>query len=161
MEIILDDYNVRRLSHHERFEFLKNILKNSKDESARVDAVWLASEMAETMSPEDPLFDEIANLLGWVLKNDDNGVVKHEAAFEIGAKNMRKKIPELMNAALSDQNILTRHESLEALGIIRAHECKDMLKKALDDPVFEVRETALFVLKRLERIKKVEEISAN
>jgi HEAT repeat protein len=159
MEIILDDNNVRKLSPPERFEFLKDILKNSKDESARVDAVWLASEMAEIMNAKDPLFDEISELLVWVLKNDDNGVVKHEAAFEIGAKNMRKKIPELMNAALHDQNILTRHESLEALGIIRAHECKEMLKKALEDPVFEVRETALFVLKRLERIEKIEKNS--
>ena len=109
------------------------------------------------MNADDPLFDEIADLLVWVLKNDDNGVVKHEAAFEIGAKNMRKKIPELINTALNDENVLARHESLEALGIIRAHECKDALKKALEDPVLEVRETALFVLKRLERIKKVEE----
>ena len=154
MEIILDELKLRNLLPSERFEALKNILENSDDESLRVDAIWLASEMAEKLSPENPLFDKIADLFVWVLKNDSNGVVKHEAAFEIGAKNMRKKIPELINTALTDTNVLARHEALEGLGIIRAQECTDMLKKALEDPVLEVRETALFVLKRLERVRK-------
>ena len=154
MEIILDELKLRNLLPSERFEALKNILENSDDESLRVDAIWLASEMAEKLSPENPLFDKIADLFVWVLKNDSNGVVKHEAAFEIGAKNMRKKIPELINTALTDTNVLARHEALEGLGIIRAQECTDMLKRALEDPVLEVRETALFVLKRLERVRK-------
>jgi hypothetical protein len=37
---------------------------------------------------DDPIFDEIANLLVWVLRNDDNRIVKHEAAFQIGVRNM-------------------------------------------------------------------------
>jgi HEAT repeat protein len=156
VDVVFDDLGVRKLPNQKRFEILKNVLETSQDESLRVDAVWLASEMTETMDAEDPLFDKIADLLVWVLKNDDSGVVKHEAAFEIGAKNMRKKIPELINSALHDENVLARHESLEALGIIRAQECKDALRKALQDPVFEVRETALFVLKRLERMASLE-----
>jgi len=156
MEIILDDLKVRRFPPRERYEILKKVLHASQDESARVDALWLASETAETLGPSDPLFDEISDLLVWILKNDNSGVVKHEAAFEIGAKNMRKKIPELINAALNDDNVLARHESLEALGIIRAVESKDEIKKALKDPILEVRETASFVLKRLERIEKAE-----
>ena len=36
---------------------------------------------------------------------------------------------------------------------MRAFEAEDLIKKALDDPIYDVRETATFVLKRLERLK--------
>jgi hypothetical protein len=38
--------------------------------------------------------EEIANLMVWVLNNEKNGIVKHEAAFQIGLRNMRDKIPD-------------------------------------------------------------------
>jgi HEAT repeat protein len=86
------------------------------------------------------------------LLNDDNGIVKHEAAFQIGVRNMKSKIPYLINSALNEKNELVRHEAIEALGLIRAQECKETLRKMLEDPSDAVRETAVFVLKRLDRL---------
>jgi HEAT repeat protein len=96
---------------------------------------------------------EIADLMVWVLQNDDNGIVKHEAAFQIGLRNMRHKIPDLLYSAQHDKSDVTRHESIEALGLMRVHECKEELEKMSQEPNEAVSETASFVLKRLERLK--------
>jgi HEAT repeat protein len=159
LEVIFDEYKLRRLPRRERFDRVKEILKNQRDESIRWDAVWLAGEIMDedekVLSAEDPtIADEIADLMVWILQNDDNGVVKHEAAFQIAVRGMRAKIPDLMHAAERDESELVRHEATEGLGLIRAHEAKEMLRKmALEDPSASVRETAVFVLKRLARLE--------
>jgi HEAT repeat protein len=89
----------------------------------------------------------------WVLNNDDNGIVRHEAAFQIGLHNMRAKIPDLVNSILNDKSDLVKHEAIEALGLLRDHGSKETLRKMLEDKGDAVRETAAFVLKRLERLK--------
>ncbi len=152
MEVIFDEYDMRKLPPRERLDKITHILRNERDESIRWDSVWLAGEITEMINIGDPIFAEIADLMVWVLLNDDNGIVKHEAAFQIGVRNMRDKIPSLINSALNDKNVLVRHEAIEALGLMRAHECKDTLRNMLDDPSDAVRETAVFVLKRLDRL---------
>jgi len=152
MEIIFDEYDMRKLPPRERLDKITYILRNERDESIRWDSVWLAGEITEVIDTSDTIFDEIADLMVWVLLNDDNGIVKHEAAFQIGVRNMRAKIPYLVNSALNDKNELVRHEAIEALGLMRAHECKEDLRKMLDDPSDAVKETAVFVLKRLDRL---------
>lgn len=156
MDVVLDDIGARTMPNSKRFKTLKKILETSDDESLRVDAVWLTSEMVETIGQSNPLFDKIADLLVWVLQNDESAVVQHEAAFELGAKNMRKKIPDLIKSALHDKKVLVRHEAIEALGLIRSQEPRKALKKALEDSSEDVRETAIFVLKRLDRVAKAE-----
>ena len=99
------------------------------------------------------LYDRAGDLLVWTLENDDSGVVKHEACYQIVACNMREKIPDLLNSALNDESSLARHEAIECLGGIEAFEVKDDLKKALKDPVSYVAETAAFAIRRLERMK--------
>jgi HEAT repeat protein len=79
--------------------------------------------------------------------------VKHEACYQIAARNMRKMIPILIDAALFDTSILTKHEALESLGLMRAFEVENLIKKAVEDPSVDVRETAGFVLKRFDRMK--------
>jgi HEAT repeats len=152
MEIIFDEYDMRKLPPRERLDKIKQILKNKGDESIRWDSVWLAGEITEVIDINDPIFPEIADLLVWVLLNDDNIIVKHEAAFQIGVRNMRAKIPYLIKSALNDKSELVRHEAIEALGLMRAHGCKETLRKMLEDPSDAVRETAAFVLKRLDRL---------
>ena len=66
---------------------------------------------------------------------------------------MRDKIPDLAEAGLHDESALVRHEAIECLGIIRAFDQMDAIKKALDDPSEHVRITARMVLKRMERYK--------
>ena len=150
---LLDENNIRSISPDERFLLCEQILKNEKDESKRWDAVWLIGELAEKKDQNDPMFKKVSDVLEWVLNNDHNGVVKHEACFQVAARNMRDKIPVLVNTALHNKSILAKHEAIESLGLMRAFEAESLIKKALDDPSSDVRETAAFVLKRFERLK--------
>jgi HEAT repeat protein len=109
--------------------------------------------MAENRVEGDIIFDRISDIMAWVLENDDNNVVKHEACYQIAARNMRSKIPTLINSALNDKSGLTKHEALESLGLMRATEAIDLIKSVLEDPNDDVRQTAAFVIKRLDRMK--------
>jgi len=153
----LDEQDTRKLPPRERLDKCSSILKNSKDESIRWDAVWLAGEIAETSDQSDPIFDEVADLMVWVLENDDNGVVKHEAAFQIAARNMRKKIPDIVNSVLNDKSGLVKHEALESLGLMRAFEVEEMIAKQVSNENHDVGQTAAFVLKRFARLKNLKE----
>lgn len=150
---IFDEQNLRSLPDEERFTICEKTLKTEKDESKRWDAVWLIGELAEDKNEKDPMFNKVAEVIEWVLKNDDNGVVKHEACFQVAARNMRQKIPILVDTALHNESILAKHEAIESLGLMRAFEAEPLITKALDDPSVDVRETARFVLKRFERLK--------
>jgi len=150
---VLDENNLRELPDEQRFTICEHILKNDNDESKRWDAVWLVGELAENKNEDDPMFRKVGELIEWIMKNDDNGIVKHEACFQIAARNMREKVHVLVNAVLYDTSILTKHEALESLGLMRAFEVEDTIKKALDDQSLDVRETAEFVLKRFARLK--------
>jgi HEAT repeat protein len=152
-EVILDESDIRSLPPKERLEKCTSILQNEKDESKRWDAVWLAGEIAESAGLNTEIFEKVADLMVWVLKNDDNGVVKHEACFQIAARNMRNKISDLIYSSLNDKSGLVKHEALEALGLMRAHECIEAIEKGLKDPNEDVSETARFVIKRLNRLK--------
>ena len=150
---IHDENSIRELPDEQRFDTCERILKNESDESRRWDAVWLIGELAEDKKPGDPMFDRVAEVMGWVIKNDDNGVVKHEACYQIAARNMRTQIPVLVDASLNDSSTLTKHEALESLGLMRAFEVENLIQKARDDPSKDVRETAEFILKRFNRMK--------
>ena len=150
---LLDENNIRSLSPDERFLVCEQILKNEKDESKRWDAVWLIGELAEKKDQNDPMFRKVSDVIEWILNNDDNGVVKHEACFQVAARNMRNKIPSLVNTALHNKSILAKHEALESLGLMRAFEAESLIQKAMDDPSIDVRETASFVLKRFKRLR--------
>ena len=154
--IILDEGKLRHLPFRARLDKCTTIIKNEIDESLRWDAVWLAGEIAE-MNPGTPLFDEVADLMSWVLKNDNNGVVKHEACYQIAARNMRNKIPDLVHTALNDKSTIAKHEAIESLGLMRAFDSKDMISSSLKDSNPDVRETAAFVMKRLERLQNIKE----
>lgn len=151
--LIFDDDKIKELPVAQRLERCREIIHVEKDESKRWDAVWLAGEIAENRDKTDPVFNEIADLMAWVLENDDNSVVKHEACYQIAARNMRDKIPALINAALNDKSGLTKHEALESLGLMRATEATELIKEALNDPLDDVRQTAAFVIKRLKRME--------
>lgn len=150
---VIDENLVREMPLDKRLEYCEPIIKKERDESKRWDAVWLAGEIAEIAGPEEPIFDKVADIMVWILENDDNGVVKHEACFQIAARNMRKKIPNLINSAFHDQSALVKHEAIESLGLMRAFEVEEEIKKALADPNPDVSETVRFVLKRLERLR--------
>ena len=141
----------------ERFSYCENVLKNDDDESRRWDAVWLAGELAEKNIDNDIMRQKVADLMEWVLRNDSNGVVKHEASFQIAARNLRDKIPLLVEISLNDKSILSKHEAIESLGLMRAFEVEEEIKLALEDPSADVRETAEFILKRFQRLRNSKE----
>ena len=150
---IYDENKLRNLSDEDRLRTCEHILKNEIDESKRWDAVWLIGELAENKDASDPTFNKVSDLMEWVLKNDNNGVVKHEACYQIAGRNMRSKIPALVESALNDKSVLTKHEAIESLGLMRAFEAIDLIRDAEVDPSIDVRETAKFVIKRLSRLQ--------
>jgi len=157
--LIFDDTGIRKLPDDERLIQCEKIIKGEEDESMRWDAVWLAGEIVTPTDLDNSkhLFDKVSDLMAWVLKNDENGVVKHEACYQIAARNMRNNIPDLVHACLHDSSVLTRHEALESLGLMRAIEVVDIIKNCLSDPSIDVQETAHFVLKRLKRMQQLKE----
>ena len=160
MKEIVDVYDLRQLSPMDRFNRCKEILRTEKDESLRWDAVWLAGETAELEGKKSSIFDQVANLMGDVLKNDDNSVVKHEACYQIAMRKMHKKIPDLVNCALHDRSSLVQHEAIEALGLLGAFDSKELVSKSLQSSNLDVRQTAEFVKRRLERIKNTPTLHA-
>jgi len=153
--LLMDENQIRLLPPRERLGKCTAIIKNEADESKRWDAVWLAGEIAEAAGPSNAIFHEVADLMTWVLQNDPNGVVKHEACFQIAARNMREKISDLINSVLNDERVLVKHEALESLGLMRAFESEKLMASAINDPNPDVKETAAFVQKRFKRMKNV------
>ncbi len=150
---IFDENKIKDMPDEDRFHVCEEILKNESDESKRWDAVWIVGELADDPNDKNKLRQKVADILEWTLKNDTNGVVKHEASFQIAARNLRDKIPILVDVALNDKSLLSKHEAIESLGLMRAYEVENLIKKAVDDPSIDVRETAEFVLKRFKRLK--------
>jgi HEAT repeat protein len=147
--------NLLKLPIQQRFDICSNILKTEPDESLRVEAIWVIGNMLEEQQLEDSLREKIEDLLADVLKNDENVVVKHEAGYQIGEHYVQRKLPALIESALTDPSELVRHESIEAIGLLEATAAKEDIKKALKDQNEAVRQTAQFVIKQLERFEKL------
>ena len=154
MTCIFDEYELRKLNHRERIDHCKDILRNEKDDSLRWDAVWIAGEILDSKGKNGPFFDEVSDLMGWVLRNDDSGMVKHEACYQIAVRKMYKKIPDLLNSALNDSNGLVTHEAVEALGLLNALDSEKLITKCLNSSNPDIRQTIEFVLRRKERQQK-------
>ena len=154
MGIIYEESTLLTLPVRERLNTCTSILKNDKDESLRCEAIWVVGNTANQCSDDKSIRSEVADLLEHVLKHDDNDIVKHEACFQLGEHRMREKIPALLEAAINDPSEIVRHEATEAFGLMKAVECKDMIKKIVEDPNFGVRQTAILVLKQLDRLEK-------
>ena len=153
---IFDENEIKTLPVEERLQKLETIFKNSSDESERWDSVWLAGEIAAQAGENTPLFNKVADLFSWILKNDDNTIVRHEVCYQISGRNMLEKIPDLREAGLHDESALVRHEAIECLSIIHANDDETLaaFKQATKDPDKHVRDTAHFVLKRFNRTLK-------
>jgi len=90
-----------------------------------------------------------------VLKNDENELVRHEAAFSLGQMCMSSCIPPLADATLNDPSMFVRHEAAIALGVIGSKEAKTVLEKALKDPDKPVVESAIVALSNIEFMEKL------
>ncbi len=93
-----------------------------------------------------------------VLKNDENELVRHEAAFSLGQMCYSSTIPPLTDATLNDPSMFVRHEAAIALGVVGSKDAKETLEKALRDPDKSVVESAIVALSN---IKFMETLSKN
>ncbi|KAF6245131.1 PBS lyase [Nitrosopumilus sp. b2] len=90
-----------------------------------------------------------------VLKNDDNELVRHEAAFSLGQMCYSSSVAPLTDATLNDPSLFVRHEAAIALGVVGNKDAKDTLEKALNDPEKPVVESAVVALSNIEFMEKL------
>lgn len=156
VNFLLDENEIRNLPLEKRYEHCSNVIKTNPDQSMRWDNVWLTGEIVQEIDSDNPLYEKIERLYTWSLLNDKDPVVKHEVCYQIAGHNMRSLIPLLINCALDEnQDVLTRHEAIESLGLMRAYETESEIEKIAGSKANEaVVKTAKFVLKRFDRLKK-------
>ncbi len=85
-----------------------------------------------------------------VLKNDENELVRHEAAFSLGQMCYSSTIPPLTDATLNDPSMFVRHEAAIALGVVGSKDAKETLEKVLSDPEKSVVESAIVALSNIQ-----------
>ena len=90
-----------------------------------------------------------------VLKNDENELVRHEAAFSLGQMSYSSSVPPLIDATLNDPSMFVRHEAAIALGVVGSKEAKETLEKALNDPDKPVVESAIVALSNIQFMEKL------
>jgi len=90
-----------------------------------------------------------------VLKNDENELVRHEAAFSLGQLCYSSAIPPLSDATLHDPSMFVRHEAAIALGVVGSKDAKETLEKALNDPDKAVAESAIIALSNIQFMEKL------
>lgn len=90
-----------------------------------------------------------------VLKNDENELVRHEAAFSLGQMCYSSGVEPLVDATLNDSSMFVRHEAAIALGVVGSPKAKQSLEKALNDPDKPVVESAVVALSNLEFMEKL------
>ena len=90
-----------------------------------------------------------------VLKNDQNELVRHEAAFSLGQMCYSSSIKPLTDATLNDPSMFVRHEAAIALGVVGSNEAKEALEKALEDPDKPVVESAIVALSNIQFMEKL------
>ena len=115
-------------------------LLDSKDFVIRCRAVCILVDMGG---------EDVIPHVATVLKNDENELVRHEAAFSLGQMCLRSGIPQLEDATRNDPSLFVRHEAAVALGVIGSQDAKATLQKALDDPSEQVRDSAVVALSNL------------
>jgi HEAT repeat protein len=125
--------------------YFKNLLTH-KDSVVRTRAVCIMADIAGEGAVEP---------IGGILKNDDNDLVRHEAAFSLGQLGFSSGIEALADAVKNDPSLFVRHEAAVALGVIGSEEARKILTDALKDESEEVRDSAVVALANLDYIKAV------
>ena len=123
-----------------------NKLLTHKDSVVRTRAVCIMADIAGEAAIEP---------IGKVLKDDDNDLVRHEAAFSLGQLGFSSGIELLADAVKNDPSLFVRHEAAVALGVIGSEEARKILNDALEDESEEVRDSAVVALSNLDYIKAV------
>jgi HEAT repeat protein len=103
---------------------------------------------------------ELEEFLTRVVRDEPDSIVRHEAVFVIGALvsfgafKGDHAYETILEASRSEESVVVRHESVEALANFRRMESLPALKRALGDPVEDVSATARISLERLSNHEK-------
>jgi deoxyhypusine monooxygenase len=148
---VTSDERTRLFEEMERQFDEKNVayfkkLLTHKDSVVRTRTVCIMADIAGEGAVEP---------IGQVLKNDDNDLVRHEAAFSLGQLGYSSGIKALADAVKNDPSLFVRHEAAVALGVIGSEEARKTLNEALKDESEEVRDSAVVALANLDYIKLV------
>ena len=153
---ILDEIQLRSMPITERFHFCENIIKHDSDASFRGEALWVVGEIVKQIQRDDPLMKSISNLFRWVLDNEFDIFVRHEACFEVGEAGFSEHETKLVDIILDkNEDPVVRHEAIEGLGLLRAYHLTWVLEECAKEDNVSVRDTALFMLARFKRLQKI------
>jgi len=159
----LTENRLNELDPETRLDVSYEKITNGKNsESQRWDCLIIISELYVKLNKNqypdlgkkkvEKMISKIESILKWMIYNEKNCVVHHEVAYQVAARNMTSLIPDMVQAALHSKSIVSRHEYLECLGVMKAFdELKKILPKALKDKNPDVRETAEFAQDRISR----------
>ena len=84
--------------------------------------------------------------------SDTSEVIRHEAAFLLGATRDKRAVNALIKSVKRDPSNLVRHEAIEALGDlkIKSADVTNLLKQLTKSKVSFIRDTAVVALRTLE-----------
>lgn len=168
----LTENNLNELPPRTRLAISIEKIKNGKNsESQRWDCLIIISELYVKLTKKivpdisdreiPKMLSDIESTLKWMIYNEKNCVVHHEVAYQIAARNMTNLIPDMVYAALHSGSVVSRHEFLECLGVMKAFDdLQKIMPLALKDPNPDVRQTAEFASDRMKRYAKEKDWSA-
>ena len=100
---------------------------------------------------EDAGDDDSIKTMGDALFTEPSPIVRHEIAFALGeCAHPEIASKYLMKSVEEDENIFVRHESILALATLGKKEYIPFVKRFLNEPELEMRESAEIALERLE-----------
>lgn len=122
--------------------YFKNLLHHH-DDAIRTRSICILADLAS---------EDAVELIGHVLVNDKDALVRHEAAFSLGQLGFTSAVSTLSRAVESDPSPFVRHEAAVALGVIGSEKARAILNKALNDEREEVWKSAIIALANLDYI---------
>lgn len=97
--------------------------------------------------------DAAALALGQGLLSDPSALVRHECAYVLGQLQRAVVVAHLTRALERDSSPMVRHEAAEALGAIGTPDVIPLLRRFLEDPVVEVRESCELALAHIKYLR--------
>ena len=168
----LTEDKLNELLPETRLDVCVEKIKNGRNsESQRWDCLIIISELYVKLTNDSfnelppkkikEMLSKIESALKWMIYNEKNCVVHHEVAYQVAARNITNLIPDMVYAALNSKSVVSRHEFLECLGVMKAFEALGkIIPRALKDDQPDVQQTAAFAEDRMKRYQNEKNWSA-
>jgi replicative DNA helicase Mcm len=146
MSVIDCDYtedDLNKLEPHTRLTVSIQMIKNVKSNiSQRADGLIIICELYQRLSDNQYNFSksesstmkkQITETIRWMMHNEKNCVVHHEIFYQIAARNMTDLVEDMAYCAINSKSIVSRHEAIENLGMMKSWKHISIIKDALED----------------------------